>query len=183
MSVRTATLCAALALAGCPKSEKPENESHPTPSSSSSSSAPPPKVSASAASPAAAPGKATSYSGTYSLAPGKYYISESKEFSGVKPPKDDTSKLVGEGTVTIAVDAAGAVTGTIDTGPASPAVIDGRLIGTDLRGQVRRKDPSDNGLTGVLAAVASDDGATGTLSLAESTAAVVRDGKLTLKRK
>lgn len=181
---RALAIWAALLLVGCPKSE---TEGRPAPSASVTS---PPKASASAAaastaSPTAAPapGKATTYAGTYSLTPGKYYISESKDFAGVKPPKDDPSKFVGEGAITLNVDADGAVTGTVDTGPASPALIDGRLLGSDLRGRVRRKDPDDNGLTGVMVAVVAGDGASGTLSLAESTAAMVREGKLTLKRR
>lgn len=183
---RLAALCAGLLLAGCPK--KSESEGQPAPSASV---APAPKASAAssatasatAAPTAATPGKATAYTGTYTLAPGKYYIAESKEFSGVKQAKDDPAKFVGEGALTLNVEADGAVAGTIDSGPASPAVIEGRLMGTDLRGRVRRKNASDEGLTGLLVAVVAAGGASGTLSLAESNASVVREGKLTLKRK
>ena len=75
------------------------------------------------------------------------------------------------------------VTGTIDSGPAAPGVVDGRVIDGELRGNVRRKDPADSGLTGTLVATQTGGAVEGTLSLAESNAAIVREGKLSLKKK
>ena len=69
------------------------------------------------------------------------------------------------------------------SGPAAPAVIDGALMGSEIRGNVRRKTLTDDGLTGTLVAKLSGDTVEGTLSLAEANAAIVRDGKLSLKKK
>jgi hypothetical protein len=185
-------LVLALALTGCPKSGKGDK---PAPSASSSvattrvdlgarpgAEAGTPTAGGASAKPAAT-GQASSYGGTYSVASGKMYISETKEFAGVKQAKDDPAKHVGDGNLSLSVDVDGRVTGTIDSGPASPAVIDGRVSGTDLRANVRRKDPADDGLTGTLDGKVSGDTVEGKLSLAESTAAIVREGKLALKKK
>jgi hypothetical protein len=188
--VRSVVFAAAFTLVACSKSE---NNAAPTPSASApapSASAPAPSASApapsaktatSAATPAT--GTAAAYAGTYSLTSAKYYIADTKDFASVKQVKDDPSKFVGDGAVTLAVSPDGKVTGTIDSGPASPALIDGSVIGTEIRGKVRRKDVNDDGLTGVFSATIAGDTATGTLSLAESNASLVRDGKLTMKRK
>lgn len=174
----------AMMLAGCSKSgegDKPSTEAASTSAAAPKSSAP---SSASARGPeSTATGQAATYSGSYSVAPGKIYISEAKDYAGVKQAKDDPAKHVGDGTLSLTVDAEGRVAGTIDTGPASPAVIDGRLSGSDLRGSIRRKTPTDDGLTGTLDAKVTGDAIEGKLSLAEATAAIVRDGKLSLKRK
>jgi hypothetical protein len=131
------------------------------------------------ASASAAPSAHSSYEGTYSLAPASYYVPEHKDYAGVKQAKDDATKHVGNGTLTLSIDGA-RVSGTIDTGPASPAVIDGSIVEGEIRATVRRKTP-DDGLTGTLTAHEKDG--SGALSLAESNAAIVREGKLTLKKK
>ncbi|HVH41903.1 MAG TPA: hypothetical protein VM925_06150 [Labilithrix sp.] len=177
----------ALALGGCPKSDdgaKPAPSASVSASHATPSSAGPDGGAADIAKPSGATvGQAASYGGTYSVAPGKYYISEAKDFASVKQVKDDPSKHVGEGALSLVVDADGKVTGSIDSGPAGPAMIDGRLIDGEIRGNVRRKDPKDDGLTGTFAAKLTGDTAAGTLSLAESNAAIVREGKLSLKKK
>lgn len=124
-----------------------------------------------------------SFAGTYSVAPAKLYIPENKDWNGVKQAKDEPSKLVGDGALSLSVDASGRVSGTIDSGPAGPAVIEGSAIDSEIRGVVRRKDASDDGLTGTLVGTRSADGVSGKLSLAESNAAIVREGSFTLKKK
>jgi hypothetical protein len=99
----------------------------------------------------------------------------------VKQAKDDPSKHVGDGTMTLAVGSDRRVSGSIDSGPASPAVIEGSIVGSELRGGIRRKDPKDDGLTGTFTANA-ETGA-GTMSLADSNGVALREGKLTLKKK
>ncbi len=111
------------------------------------------------------------------------YIPDTKDYARVKQAPDDPAKHVGEGTITLAVDAEGIVSGTIDSGPAAPAIVEGRVIDGELRGNVRRKDPADSGLTGTLVATQAGGAVEGKLSLAESSAAVVREGKLSLKKK
>jgi hypothetical protein len=111
------------------------------------------------------------------------YIPESKDWSSVKQAKDEPSKHVGEGALSLNVDPTGRITGTVDTGPAGPALIDGTVIDGELRGAVRRKDPADNGLTGTFIGKPTGDTVAGILSLAEANAAIVREGKFSLKKK
>ena len=171
------------ALAACSR-----ESSGPSPSSSGSTStgtAPPPPQASSPTIPAAPPKAAASgaasaaYAGTYSLAPRAYYISDAKDWSSVKQVKDDPAKHVGDGTVTLSVGDDGRVTGAIE-GPAGPAVVDGSVVDGEIRANVRRKEASDEGLTGTL--VASPKDGSGKLSLAESNAAIVREGKIALKK-
>jgi hypothetical protein len=189
--MRTIPVIVALVVAacGCSKGTSPD----PAPAPSAASAAPPASAARTvdAAAPAAsggaaataAGGKAASYGGTYSLVPATLYIPEAKDYASVKQVKDDPSKHVGDGALALEVDANGRVTGTIESGPASPAVIDGSVVGDEIRGNVRRKTPSDDGLTGTVVAKLSGDTLDGKLRLAESNAAIVREGKLALKKK
>jgi hypothetical protein len=189
----TTLLAMTVALGGCPKSEDGQK---PAPSASVSTGATAVAASSAAAraeagtadtakpaggSPVAA--QAASYGGTYSVAPASYYIPEAKDYASVKQAKDDPSKHVGEGTLTLAVESDGRVTGTVDSGPAGPSVIDGRLFDGEIRGTVRRKEPKDQGLTGTLLGKQSGDAVEGKLSLSEANAAIVREGKFSLKKK
>jgi hypothetical protein len=191
----TALLALSLLLAGCPKSED-TNKAAPAASGAAATSGAHPAASTSAAAPAV-PGasasaagagakptaQAAAYAGTYSLTPGAMYIPGTKDYASVKQAKDDPSKLVGEGNVSLAVDGEGKVTGTVDSGPAAPALVDGSVIDGEIRGVVRRKDPKDDGLTGTFLAKVAGDSVEGHLSLAEANAAIVREGKLSLKKK
>jgi hypothetical protein len=185
--LRTASvLVLATLLGGCPKSGKGNK-----PAPSASAAAP---ASASVATPASEagaptgssrPGTATasaSYQGTYSLSPASIYIGTGKDYASVKQAKDDPSKQVGSGAITLTIAPDGRVSGTVDSGPAAPAVIDGNLMGDEVRGNVRRKAPSDDGLTGTLSGKVSAGGVEGKLALAEANAAIVREGQLSLKK-
>lgn len=181
MAAMTAT---AFVLAGCPKSD--ENKGAPAASSSAAASAAPATSASATATDAGAPSTAnaaTSYTGTYSVSPGAYYIPSSKDYANVKRGKDDPTQHVGEGTLALEVGTDGKVTGTVETGPAGPGVIEGSVIDGEIRGFIRRKDPSDQGLTGTFSAQQSGDTVEGKLSLAEANAASVREGKLSLKKK
>ncbi|MBX3258972.1 MAG: hypothetical protein KF782_04585 [Labilithrix sp.] len=178
----------ASALAGCPKSEGDANKA-----GGADKAAPPATVSASASPDAAASevaagdakpaGQAATYGGSYKVAPGKMYIPDTKDYGNVKQVKDDPEKHVGEGALTLVVDGDGKITGTVDTGPAAPGLVDGSVIEGELRGVVRRKDPKDDGLTGTFIATRSADGVEGRLSLADTNAAIVREGTFSLKKK
>jgi hypothetical protein len=168
-------MAAAIAVAACSKSEEAK-KAPPAPASATPS--------ASALAPDAGPGAETpTFSGTYSLAPAKMYIPESKDWVRVKQATDDPAKLVGDGALSLSVDATGRVSGEIEGGPAAPAVIDGTAIDSEIRAVVRRKDPADGGLTGTFAGTRTAESVTGTLSLAEGNAAIVRAGTFTLKKK
>jgi hypothetical protein len=126
--------------------------------------------------------KAVSYAGTYSVAMGKMYVPDQKDWSSVKFKNDET-KLLGDGEMTLAVDPSGRVSGGSETGPLGASVLDGTSDGQTLTATVRRKDPADEGLTGTLVAKITGDALVGTMKLAESNAAVVREAKLDAKAK
>ena len=174
----------AIVLAGCPKSDE-GSKGGPAASASAAaaSGAQPGDAGSDASADAKTDGQAASYSGTYSVSPGTYYIAPTKDFANVKQAKDDPTKHVGEGALTLSVDADGKVTGTVDSGPAGPGVIEGSVIDGEIRGFVRRKDPADQGLTGTFTAKVGGDKVEGALSLAEANAAIVREGKLSLTKK
>jgi hypothetical protein len=171
-----------LSLGGC---SKDRGAAKPAPSDSVAAiaSAPPIAEAGPAAGTPASSGGAVSYAGTYSISPRALYIPPSKDYGRVAQAKDDPAKHVGDGALSLAIDAEGRVSGAIESGPAAPAIIDGSLVDGEIRGNVRRKTPSDDGLTGTLLATVNADAVEGTLSHAEAHAAIVREGKLALKKK
>lgn len=126
---------------------------------------------------------ARTLSGTYTLEPAKLYIPEHKDYASVKQAKSDDASLVGPGTLTLTVDGAGRITGTVVDGPAKGAAIDGTADGPRLRGTLRRSDLPDGGLTGVLELLEEKGAITGELRLATSDASVIRKGTVTLTAK
>lgn len=171
------TLLGAFALVGCGEKNKATKD---TPQPSTSPPASPPVTSAAPV--ASAKSSKTEWAGTYTLAAATLSIpSENKDYSGVKQAKDDPSKLMGDGKIDLIVDGS-KVAGTVEGG-AGPAIIDGSVIGEEIRGTVRRKDPKDNGLTGTITAKIAGDSAEGKLSLSEGNAAIVREAKIALKKK
>ena len=68
-------------------------------------------------------------------------------------------------------------------GPLGAAVIEGKSDGDNLAATVRRKDPSDDGLTGTLQAKVAGDKVDGTMKLAEFNAAVVRTATFSVTKK
>lgn len=181
---RTAVILATVFLVACPKDKPAESDAAstaPPASASASASAAPSGSAASSATPA---GAAAAYEGKYTAAPSTYYIpTESKDWTGVKQAKDDGTKMVGDGTLALTVDGTGRVSGTIDSGPASPAVIAGMVVDGALNGTVRPKEGTEDGLTGTLVAKVSGDSIEGTMKLANANASVLREAKLTAKRK
>lgn len=127
--------------------------------------------------------EAASFKGTYTAKPAALYIPSQKDYGSVKQAKSDDTKLVGEGTLAIEVGGGGRVTGVIDSGPAAPAVIDATKDGDEIRGTVRRKNPEDMGLTGVILGKLEGGKLTGTLTLAEANAAILRDAAFTAEKK
>jgi hypothetical protein len=123
-----------------------------------------------------------SYAGKYTVSAGSMYVPENKDWASVKF-KNDESKMLGEGELTIAVDGSGRVSGGSEAGPLGACVLDGTSDGTTLTATVRRKDPSDEGLTGTLQAKVAGDAIEGTMNLAESNAAVVRFARFQAKKK
>jgi hypothetical protein len=187
IAITAAMAALLLTNAGCPK--KGGGNATPDASAAAPGSGAPAASAAgagSAAASASAParaGDAASYAGSYTLAPAALHIPESKDYAHVKQAKDDPSKFIGAGTLSLTVGADGRVSGEIDSGPASPSEIDGSLVDGEIRGVVRRKAPSDHGLTGTIVAKIAGDHGDGTVSLAEANAAILREGAVSLKRK
>jgi hypothetical protein len=129
-----------------------------------------------------ATGTAKAFSGKYTVAAGKMYVPDQKDWSSVKFKNDET-KMLGDGEITLSVDPSGRVSGGTEAGPLGASVIDGTSDGTTLNATVRRKDPSDEGLTGTLMAKIAGDAIQGTMNLAEANAAVVRTATLDAKKK
>jgi hypothetical protein len=173
-------LVASPALAGCPKS---------TTDAATDAAAPPPAASTAAQDAAGAgdasataarpAGAATSWSVSYTVTTAPLYIPEHKDWSGTKQFKSDESKHVGEGKLSLTVDPTGRVSGTSEGGPLGNAILDGSVEGSAVHATVRRKDPTDDGLTGTLIGTLSGDKLEGTMKLAEANAAFVREAKLT----
>lgn len=175
---RVAAIALALVVAGCPKDKPAEVDAAGAPPASVSAAATPVEAAAPAA-------KETSYQGTYKAEPSPLYIpSENKEYSGVKQAKDDGTKMVGDGTVALSVDGSGRVTGTIDSGPVSPAIIEGVVSDGAVSGSVRRKDAGDDGLSGsFFGKLAGGDGMELVMKLSDANASTLREAKASLKKK
>lgn len=184
MKVFACLLTLAVFVIACSKDDKAQGGATASPAEAGVvSTAASAQADAAAAKAAAKTGEAASFKGSYTAKPATLYIPEHKDYGSVKQAKSDDTKLVGEGTLTIDVAPDGKVTGTIDSGPASPAVIDATKDGDEIRGTVRRKDPADQGLTGVVLAKVEGGKLTGTLTLAEANAAVLRDATFTAEKK
>jgi hypothetical protein len=110
------------------------------------------------------------------------YVPTDKDWSSVKFKNDD-SKHLGEGEITLSVDPSGRVSGSTESGPLGASVIEGTSTGNALAATIRRKEALDEGLTGTLVATVSGDALTGTMKLSEWNAAVVREAKLEAKKK
>jgi hypothetical protein len=91
--------------------------------------------------------------------------------------------MVGDGTFTLAVDGAGRVTGTIDSGPAQGALVDGTVEGGNVAGTVRVKNAGEEGLHGSLTGKMSGDAIEGTMKLADNNASILRDVKFTATKR
>jgi hypothetical protein len=129
-----------------------------------------------------AEGASRAFAGKYAISVGSMYVPAGKDYASVKFKNDD-AKLLGDGTIAIAIDPKGRVSGTTEGGALGASVLDGSSDGKQVTATVRRKDPTDNGLTGTLVAKLAGDALDGTMSLAEANAAVVRQGTFTAAKK
>jgi hypothetical protein len=179
------TLGATVSLAACKKSEVTADELDARAQAQSAAIAaktPPASYASDAGSDAGTSMKAVTYAGKYTVSAGKMYVPDQKDWSSVKFKNDET-KMLGDGELVLSVDGQGRVSGSTEAGPLGASVLDGISDGTTLTAAVRRKDPSDEGLTGTLVAKIAGDALDGTMKLAEANAAVVREAKVDLKAK
>lgn len=178
---------ACVTLLGCPKKENPDAKADAGAGAGAGASA---SAGASADAGATADsGTGTtsakagaSFAGKYVVSAGTMYVPAAKDYASVKF-KNDESKLLGDGELTLAIDAAGRVSGSTEGGPLGSAIIEGSSDGPALAATVRRKDPTDEGLTGTLVATVAGDKLEGTMKLAEFNAAVVRVATFTATKK
>jgi hypothetical protein len=127
----------------------------------------PPATARASSSAVPATGRATAaWRGTYKS------VAAAPEWKAHVKGPESTAGL-GEGTLTLSVDAGGRVSGAID-GPLGPATIDGLAADRALTATIARKDPSDRGFTGTLSGTIEDAKATGTMNVTLGEASVVR---------
>jgi hypothetical protein len=181
---RQTLLALAVLLTGCPKDDPPKADAA-APIASASSSISPQASAAPSASAASKPvGGAAKYDGKYTATPAALYIpSDNKDYTGVKQAKDEGTKMVGDGTLTLDVDGEGRVTGTFESGPAQGSLVDGTVADGNVSGTVRVKTAGEDGLHGSLVGKMAGDAIEGTMKLADSNASVLRDVKFSAKKK
>jgi hypothetical protein len=131
----------------------------------------------------AAPRGPTTYTGTYTSAPGTLYVVDGGEWSGVKWRGDDASDGLGSGTITITIDSAtGRADGQVE-GPLGPATISGLLVESRLTGKISRIVATDNGESGVLLASLSGDKLEGRIRTSSGSANLIRTATVSLAKK
>ena len=176
--IRQISLAALVVLAGCSKKEDPPA---PTPAADAMASA---STAPAASASGAAPGKNASrtFSGKYTIAPATMYIPSTKDWSSAKF-KNDESKMLGDGELSLAIDGDGVVTGTTDGGPLGASTLTGKSEGDTVTASVRRKDVKDDGLSGTLLAKLAGDKLDGTMNLSDGQSVAVRAGTFSLAKK
>lgn len=167
---------AALAIVAC--SKKDPGQASPVANAENSTESTAATAPAKAGEPAAAKDapreSAATFAGTYTVTVGKMYVPDDPEFKSVKFKNDETKHL-GEGKLTLAIDPSGRISGVSDGGPLGDAVFEGAREGDRVTAQIARKDASDEGLTGTLVGTREGDVVQGTMKLSEWNAAVVRE--------
>ncbi|MBX3185932.1 MAG: hypothetical protein KF819_02910 [Labilithrix sp.] len=169
---------AGLSLAGCPKATPPSDDAGASAVTTVSA-----VTSASAAtSPDASASAKASFGGKYTVAAANMYVPSEKDWANVKF-KNDESKHLGDGELSLAIDENGTVSGSTEGGPLGASIVEGLADGKTVTATIRRKDANDEGLTGTLSATREGDKIEGTMKLAEFNAAVVREAKVSLSKK
>jgi hypothetical protein len=169
-----AATAGALAPAGCSKNPADANqnaavEAHADAGSARNATATETPANGAASGPPAA---SSEWHGSYESVPGTLYIAP--QLKGVKWVVPETNAGLGAGTITLEVDrGTGRIRGAVD-GPLGPATVDGYADGPTLSATVARKDPTDRGFTGTLAARQDDAGVSGTLNVALAEVSAVR---------
>lgn len=165
----TLTLSAACTFAACKNRET--GGSPPAPVTQEHAEAGTTNVTA-APTPASAPA-ARAWTVNYQLRPGTVYIPTNRDWASVRLKSDET-KLLGPGTLSLSIDPTRRVTGTITTGPLSPATLEGRAEDSHVRASVIRTDSGDEGLSGTLIAELKGNSLQGTIRVSDATSAIVR---------
>jgi hypothetical protein len=176
---KTAYLVLATLLLGCTKATPDATGNAASASAAPSSSSP--AIASAAASSSAAPALAfpRSWKGTYKTAAATLAVPSA--WSKTHWSSSDATEGVGEGTMTLVIDAATRrISGSVD-GAMGAALLDGQLGDGRLSAAIVRKDPTDKGLVGTLQATIAADKVTGTMSLSTGNGGTVRTGTFTLE--
>lgn len=121
------------------------------------------------------------FSGTYTVKPTAMYVPEHKDWASVKWKNEETLHL-GDGTVSLTLEPTGRVSGTSEGGALGDAILEGVRDDAGVSGTVRRKDPSDDGLTGTFLATIEGGALVGAMKLANGNAAAVREAPFSLAK-
>ncbi len=109
--------------------------------------------------------------GTYKSVAGTMYVPpawKNLQWKGAETPAG-----IGEGPMTLAIDASGRVAGTLD-GPLGPATVEGLAGDGTFTASVRRLDPGDHGFTGTLVGTVANGRAEGNMNLTLAEASAIR---------
>ena len=148
-----------------------------TPRATSSVVTGPAAAIASAAPTSSTPGATRPWHGTYKSAASTLTVPP--DWNKVHWSDTQSTAGIGEGTMTLLVDAGGHVSGAVD-GPLGPAVLDGMITDGKLTATVRRKDPADRGFAGTLVGSLSGDRGEGTMNVSLGLASALRTATFTL---
>jgi hypothetical protein len=178
-------------LGGCSKSGSSEAQKETAPAASATSAAahsagPTASASSSAGQAATHTGAASKWGGTYKSAAGTLYVPHDapngKDWAAVKWTGDESTAGLGEGAISIAIDEAGRVSGTLE-GPLGPASVNGSVSEKQLTAQIERTNPDDQGFTGTLTGTMGADAIDGTMHLSLGRANVLRTSTFSLRKK
>lgn len=158
-----------MSLAACDKNK----DVLPSPSAAVSAGAPVPIVDS-------GPAK-NEWVGTYDAQPGTLTVPDGAEWKGVKFRGDDAGEALGRGTLKITIDPDGQARGEGD-GPFGAFLVAGTLSDDVLAFSVRRKDPSDMGLTGTGRGSIANAKLEGTIHASKATGNVIREATFSLHR-
>jgi hypothetical protein len=141
------------------------------------------QVSSDVARPSATSRPATidAWSGHYAAAPGSFSVPDGGEWAGVRFRGEDAGDGLGEGTLSVSVDPAGRVTGTLE-GPLGPARLTGELLANAFSAAVSPSDPG-HGFAGTAVGTLAGDRIAGTIRLSMPTGNVLRAASFALERK
>lgn len=122
------------------------------------------------------------WSGSYTAAPGSFYVPDAPEFKGVKFRGEDAGDGLGEGTLVFDVDpVTNVITGEVH-GALGDLVLSGALQNEVYTFTLRPRDPSTMGFTGTGRATPKGTEVAGSMRVSKATANVIREATFSLKR-
>jgi hypothetical protein len=161
----------------CSKPSADVTPSPPSASSAAASGVPSTAIATASAAPASSSAAAQSWQGTYKSAASTLTVPP--DWNKVHWSDTQSTAGIGEGTMTLVVDAAGHLSGTVD-GPLGPGTLDGMVTDGKLAATLRRKDPTDRGFAGTLLGTLAGGHGDGTMSVSLGLASALRTATFTL---